>query len=365
MTMNLYIQRRIASLSVLIATTVVLAACGREEVLTPPPRGVIAFEVKAENKGGGLFYSGEVRPRVESPIGFRIAGKMVERRVNLGDTVRAGQLLARLDRTDPALAAQAAGNQKAAAEAEFELARADLKRFESLRAQNFVSQAALDARAAALRAAENRLAAARAQASAAENQANYADLVADSEGVVSAVLAEPGQVLIAGAPVFRIARLGKQEKDVVIAVPENGMREIQTGMPVSVGLWADDTRRYSGRVREISPQADPVTRTFIAKVAVLDADENVRLGMTATVALSGMARNILQVPSPSIVQQDGQPAVWVVGEGGAIGLRPVSVAAYREDGVILSGGVNPGEKIVAAGGHKLIVGERVRILETR
>lgn len=365
MKMSFLFQRRVAILSLLMATISSLVACSREEVRSPPPRGVIAFEVKAENKGGGLFYSGEVRPRVESQIGFRISGKMIERRVNLGDTVRPGQVLARLDRTDPTLAAQAAGNQMAAAEAEYELARAELKRFESLREQNFVSQAALDSRNTAFKSAENRLAAARAQANAAVNQASYADLLADVEGVVSAVLAEPGQVLTAGAPVLKIARSGTNEKEVVISVPENGMREIRTGMTVSVSLWADDAKHYRGQVREISPQADPVTRTFAAKVALQDADENVRLGMTATVALSGIAQNILQVPSPSIVQQDGKPAVWVLAADGATSLRPVVVAAYREDGVILSGGVKPGEKIVAAGGQKLLPGERVRILETR
>jgi len=365
MTTRLSVGSRLSTTILVAGAVLILMACAREEAATPPPRGVIAFEIRAESKGGGLLYSGEVRPRVESVIGFRIAGKMVERKVSVGDTVRAGQLLARLDRTDPALAAQAAGNQKAAAEAEFELARADLKRFESLRAQNFVSQAALDARVSALKSAENRLAAAQAQASAAGNQANYADLFADAEGVVSAVLAEPGQVLSAGSPVLRIARLGQQEKDVVISVPENGMRDIRTGMEVSVSLWADDARHYRGRVREISPQADPVTRTFAAKVALLDADEDVRLGMTATVALSGLAQNILQVPSPAIVQQDGKPAVWVLAADGTASLRPVAVAAYREDGVILSGGVKPGEKIVAAGGHKLLPGERLRILETR
>jgi multidrug efflux pump subunit AcrA (membrane-fusion protein) len=118
-------------------------------------------------------------------------------------------------------------------------------------------------------------------------------------------------------------------------------------------------------VREISPQADPVTRTFAVRIALLDADPAVRLGMTASVIQSGAVSNILQVPAPSIVQQNGKPAVWVLGEGGSISLRPVEVAAFREDGVILSGGVKPGEKIVAAGGHKLIPGERVRILETR
>jgi membrane fusion protein, multidrug efflux system len=342
-----------------------IGACNKNEAAPLPPRGVIAFELKSEGKGGGNVYSGEVRPRVETALGFRIAGKLIERRAELGQEVKAGQLLARLDRTDPALAAQAAGNQRAAAEAELELARADAKRFESLRGQNFVSQAALDGKLTALKAADNRAAAARAQADTAGNQAGYADLVADASGVISAVLAEPGQVLAVGAPVYRIARQGAQEKEVLISVAENQVQDFAKAREVAVSLWADSAKTYRGRVREISPQADPVTRTFAVRIALLDADPAVRLGMTASVTQSGAASNILQVPAPSIVQQNGKPAVWVLGEGGSITLRPVEVAAFREDGVILSGGVKPGEKIVAAGGHKLIPGERVRILETR
>lgn len=349
----------------LVAALPLFTACKKVEETPLPPRGVIAFEVKAETRGGGMFYSGDVRPRTESALGFRIGGKLVERRVELGDVVKAGQILARLDRTDPALAAQAAVHQKAAAEADLELAKADSRRFESLRAQNFVSQSALDSKLAALKAAENRAAAARAQADTAGNQAAYADLLADTAGVVSAVLAEPGQVLAAGTPVLRLARTGPQDKEVVISVAENRVREFTGTKDVSVSLWANSEKHYRGRVREISPQADPVTRTFSARIAFLDADEDVRLGMTATVSLSGVGVNILQVPSPAIVQQDGKPAVWVLGENGAIALRPVSVAAFREDGAILTSGVKPGEKIVAAGGHKLMPGERVRILETR
>ncbi|HET6720839.1 MAG TPA: efflux RND transporter periplasmic adaptor subunit, partial [Rhodocyclaceae bacterium] len=210
--MNPSAFRAFPSLLLLAGVLPLLAACQKNEVTPPPPRGVIAFEVKAESRGGGAFYSGEVRPRVESVLAFRIAGKLVERRVELGEVVKAGQLLARLDRTDPTLVAQAAGNQQAAAEAELALARADAERFASLRTQNFVSQAALDGKQTALKAAENRAAAARAQADTASNQAAYADLVADAAGVVSAVLAEPGQVLAVGAPVLRVARLGGDDK---------------------------------------------------------------------------------------------------------------------------------------------------------
>jgi RND family efflux transporter MFP subunit len=274
-------------------------------------------------------------------------------------------LLARLDGADPALAAKAAENQQAAAAADFELAKADASRFEALRAQGFVSQAALDARLAARQAAENRLAAATAQADVASNQRGYAELVADAPGVVSAVLAEPGQVLAAGAPAIRLARQGGQDKDALISVAENQVALFRIGRDVRIRLWANGERLFHGRVREVAPQADPVTRTFAVRIGFVDADAEVRLGMTATVQLGMEAEGVIELPSPSIVQQDGKPAVWVIGDGGALSLRPVVVAAFREDGVIVSGGVKAGEKIVAAGGQKIMPGERVRVLEIR
>lgn len=350
---------------IVVGVAGLIAGCNKSEPTPLAPRGVVAYQVRAETTGGSMVYSGEVRPRVETSLGFRIAGKMVERRVAVGDRVQAGQLLARLDPTDPVLAAQAAGSQQAAAEAELELARADALRFASLRERNYVSQAALDARQASVKAADNRAAAARAQATSAGNLATYADLVADVAGVVSAVLAEPGQVLAVGAPVIRIARLGGRETDVLISVAENRVRDVSSYRDVSVALWANREKRYRGRVREISPQADPVTRTFAVKIAVLDADDEVRLGMTATVTFGGAVGKTLVVPAPSIVQHEGKPAVWVLGEGGTLTLRPVGVAAYREDGVSIMDGLQAGERIVAAGGHKLLPGERVRVLETR
>ena len=350
-----------------LTVLLLLAACEQPPPPPPPPRAVIAYAVKAETLGGGIFHSGEVRARQESALGFRIPGKLVERRVDVGDVVREGQVIARLDASDPALAAQAAKNSLAAADADLELARAEAKRFETLRQQNFVSQAALDTRVTALKAADNRAQAARAQSTSAGNQAGYADLVADSAGVVSAVLAEPGQVLSSGQPVVRVARTGGRDREVLISLAENRVGELKRQREVSVSLWADETRTYRGVVREISPQADPVTRTFAARVSIVDADAAVRLGMTATVAVAGSASGVLRVPAGAIVQKDGKPAVWVLGDGEVrdIVLRPVSVSAFREDGVFLSGGLKPGETIVAVGAHKLMPGEKVRVAETR
>jgi membrane fusion protein, multidrug efflux system len=351
-------------LAVALLLPLALVACKSEDAKAPAMRAVLAYEVKPALGGGEAAYAGEIKPRIETALGFRIAGKLIERSVDLGASVRPGQVLARLDPGDPDLAAQAARSQQAAAQADADLARAEAKRFESLRAQNFVSQSALDSRLASLKAAENRLAAARAQAEVAGRQTQYALLVADTPGVVSAVAAEVGQVLAAGQPVLRLAR--PSEKEVAISVSENRVRDLTAARAISVRLWANAGRQYRGRLREISPQADPVTRTYAARISLLDPDEEVRLGMTATVTLSSAsAEKTLLVPASSIVQAEGQPAVWVLGEGGAIAPRRVAVAAWREDGALVTSGLQPGERIVAAGGHMLMPGEKVRVLETR
>jgi membrane fusion protein, multidrug efflux system len=341
----------------------VLASCTKPAALPPPTRAVVAYEVKSSAVGGGASYAGEIRPRVESALAFRIGGKLVERRVDVGASVKVGQVLARLDPSDPDLAAQAARSQQAAAQADAELARAEAARFRSLRAQNFVSQSALDAKLAVLKAAESRLAAAQAQADVAGHQTQYSELVADAAGTVAGVLAEVGQVVAAGQPVLRVAR--PSEKEVAIAVAENRVGELNAARHIGVTLWADAERKYRGRLREISPQADPVTRTYAARIALVDADDNVRLGMTATVTLATTAPNALLVPASSMVQLDGRPAVWVLGDGGVIAKRPVVIAAWREDGALVRSGLRAGEKIVAAGGQKLMPGEKVRVLESR
>lgn len=354
---------KVAGLLPALLLPLALASCTKPASPPPPVRAVLAHEVKSSAVGGGASYPGEIRPRIESALGFRISGKLVDRRVDVGASVKAGQVLARLDPSDPDLAAQAARSQQAAALADAELARAEAARYKSLRAQNFVSQSALDARLAVLKAAESRLAAAQAQADVASHQTQYTELVADTAGTVSGVLAEVGQVVAAGQPVLRVAR--PSEKEVAIAVAENRVAELSAARGISVTLWADAERKYRGRLREISPQADPVTRTYAARIALIDADENVRLGMTATVTLAATAPNALLVPASSIVQVDGQPAVWVLGDAGAITKRPIVVAAWREDGALVRSGLRAGERIVAAGGQKLMPGEKVRILETR
>lgn len=324
-----------------------LMACGEK---TPPaeridtgPKLVKALKVGAGATAFEEAYSGEVRARIEAQLGFRIGGKLVERLVDVGARVRAGQPLARLDAADQQLAAtQAEANQS--------LAVAELRRTQELRQKNFISQAALDAKQTAATAAE-------AQAKLARNQAAYATLAADAPGVIAAVLAEPGQVVGAGQAVFRLARDGALE--VAIAIPESRLAGLQVGAAATVELWAGKT--YKGRLRELAPAADPVSRTFAARVSILDADADVVLGRTAAVRFAQTAAAEIVVPLAAILQQGERPAVWVIGADGTVSQRSIEVARYADQGAVVAAGLQAGETIAAAGAFKLADGEKVRV----
>lgn len=336
-----------------------VGACAREPAPALPPRLVATQVAGAAAIGGEADYSGEIRPRQETALSFRIGGKLVERSVEVGQSVRPGQILARLDASDVGLNASAARATLAAAESDLAFARAEHERYSDLRARNFVSQAALDAKAAALTAARGKMEAASAQAGLARNQSAYASLAADAAGVVSAVLAEAGQVVAAGQPVLRIARPGEME--VAISVPENRVAQLRAGDGARISLWAESGPGYAGRVREIAPMADPVTRTYAVRISLLEPGPAVRLGMTANVRLRHAGPAALRLPATALFQQDGRPAVWVVGADQTLALRPVEVASFAEDGVLVSAGVQAGERIVTAGVHKLTAGEKVRL----
>jgi RND family efflux transporter MFP subunit len=348
---------------------ILLPACGDKVVPLPqPPRVVLLHQVHLGAGANQAVYSGEVRPRHEAALGFRVGGKLIERRVDVGDRVAAGQVLARLDVADLAQAQQGVEAQLAAAQADLGLARAEAERYRSLFAQKFISQSALDVKEVALKGAEEKWRAATAQRAIARNQTGYAQLASDQAGVVSGVLAEVGQVLAAGQAVVKVART--DEKEVLIALPENRVAELAAAGDVVVTLWAAPDKRYRGRVREVSPQADPLTRTYAARVAILDADAGVRLGMTARVDLgaggkTGKPGTATMIPAGSVFQQGKRAAVWVIGDDSRVHLRPVDVTAWRDDGVAISSGLAEGERIVAAGAHKLAEGEAVRLAETR
>lgn len=343
-------------LPVLLA--IALAACGKEEALIPKvERPALTHVVGTQANDGGNVYSGEIRARHEAQLAFRIGGKLVERLVDAGAVVKAGQPLARLDAADTAL-------QAGAAEAQYQLAEADAKRYRELRARGFVSQAALDAKETALKAAA-------AQAGLARNQAAYTTLRADRNGVVAATLAEAGQVVGAGQTVVRVAQEG--EREVAISVPESQLAGVKLGAPAETTLWAGDgeTASYAGHLRELAPAADPVSRTYSARIALDNTGAHLALGMTARVRFgspstgSGQAgEGSFVVPLTAIFQQGDKPAVWIVAADRSLSLRPVKVTAYRDGGAVIAGGLAAGERIVSAGVHKLTAGEKIRIVES-
>lgn len=334
----------------LLPVVALLVACGEKSpppsVADSGPRLVRTLLIDANALQVNHRYSGEVRARYESTLGFRVGGKMMERLVDAGARVRVGQALARLDPADARLAASQA-------EASRVLADAELKRTQQLKTNNFVSQAALDAKVTAAQAAD-------AQARLAKNQAAYTTLMADASGVVVAVLAEPGQVVGAGQGVLRLARDG--EREVAIALPEAALAGLKPGSPATVSLWADG-KTYAGQVREIAPAADPATRTFAARVSIVGAAAELPLGLTATVSFPREGGERIVVPLAAIFQQGERPAVWVVGKENEIVLRPVQVERYSDAGVVLHSGLTVGERIVAAGAFKLTAGEKVRLAD--
>lgn len=348
-----------------LASAAVLAACARPEPAPEPVRSVKLLTVGPSNLSAASEYAGEVRARVESRLGFRVGGKLVERPAEVGQRVKAGQLLARLDAQDLALSGQAAQAAVTAALTQRDLARADLERFKGLLAQGFVSQAEIDRRQATLDAAEATLRQAQAQSSVQGNQTGYARLLADAPGVVTAVQAEAGQVVQAGGSVVVLAQDG--ERDVVIAVPEDRLAQVRPGTPARVRPWAqaDGSVDLKATVREVAASADPATRTYQVKLA-LPAEATLPLGATAYVTLdtpyTGQAA--ITLPTTAVMQSaEGDRSgsiVWLFDQGsGTVQPRPVQVAGADGNRVVIAEGLKPGDEVVAAGGHVLSAGQKV------
>ena len=348
-----------------MAALAVLAACSEAPEQATPLRSVLVMSADRAMVSSKALLSGEVRARHEADLSFQVGGKLVERRVDVGAVVTKGQVLGRIDPQDVNQTAAAARAAVTAAESDVTLARVELERTRELRARNFVSASVLDERTTSFKAAEARLAQARAQARVAGNQAAYARLLADGDGVVTAVLAEPGQVVGAGQPVMRVARHG--EREILAYLPESRRKEVAVGSAAEVRPWADAARSYAGTIREIAPAADATTRTYALRVAVPDADEALPLGASAVVVFTGDSGGQILLPLPAVTRQGDDASVWVVtgdqsGEG-VVQPRRVEVAAYREDGVLVKGGLTASDRIVVAGAHTLVPGQKVRTVD--
>lgn len=353
---------------VLLGVTVALtvAGCSRPPAAEEPVRAVKLVTVGASRATATLEYAGEVRARTESRLGFRVAGKLVQRQVDVGQHVQAGQLLAQLDGNDYALAAQAAQAQMAAATTQRDLAAADLARYQALKDKNFISGAELDRRLASFKSAQAQLDQAKANAASQSNQSGYTRLVADVAGVVTAVDAEPGQVVAAGAPVVRIAQDGA--RDVVLVVPEDKRSQVRIGQGVQVRPWADGSALLKGKVREVAAAADPVTRTYTVKVA-LAGDGAPPLGATVYAQPEGMGPTgmpLLKLPTVAVREQGGQSAVWVYDpQTQVVRSQRVTVASADGNEAVIAEGVAPGMQVVVAGVHVLTEGQHVTVYQDK
>ncbi len=355
----------------MLSLSAVLAACGSPSPAEAPPRAVKLMQVAPQDLGNRAEFAAEIRPRVESRIGFRVAGKITARRVELGQVVKAGQTLATLDPQDYKLGAEAATAAVASAQVNLDLAQADFKRFKDLFDQNFISRAELDRRETSLKAAQAQLAQAKANAAVQTNQAQYTTLVADVAGVVTSIDAQPGQVVNAGTPVVTIAQAGP--RDAVFAVPEDRVESFRAalGMPVRVRLWGATAgggaaqQTIPARVREVAQAADPATRTYLVKADVGNA--NVTVGQSGTVLVdTGPARvgkevpQGIKLPMAAMFEQGGRSRVWVFDPKASV-VRATDVKVAGADGneAVLAAGLQPGQMVVTAGTHVLSEGQKV------
>ena len=344
-----------------VALTLFVAACSKHAPAPEPVRAVQTLTVASGQAGVTVEYAGEVRARVESRLAFRVGGKMISRPADVGDSVKAGQVLASLDAQDLRLGQDAARSAVQAARVNHEQALADFKRFTELREQGFISAAELERRANTLKAAQAQLAQAQAQSSVQTNQASYGTLVADASGVVTAVEAEPGAVLNAGATVLRVAQDGP--RDVVFSVPEDqvgALRAMQGRAGVlQVRVWGGNGTPMPASVREVAAAADPATRTYAVKADVGKAA--VRLGQTATVSIAvPFAAAVVKLPLAAVFEHQGKSSVWLL-DPAAMTVRAQGVVVGGADGnqIVVAAGLAPGQQVVTAGVHVLTPGQKV------
>ena len=338
-----------------------LAACGK----SPPqaaaeqqqhPRPVRVQSVALIPREQAVTYSGTVQARVQANLAFRVGGKVIERPVDIGNNVKTGQVLARLDPKDLRLSLETAEHVVRAALADAANARSEFARYQQLgRGSPAFIAAEFDKRQAALDGTEARLAQAQRQLSLARDQLDYAELRADADGVITALPVEVGQVVTAGQTVAALAHTA--ETEIVVDVPENRLPDIRAAKDIAVSLWSAPDQVLHGHVREVGALADPASRTFMVKVAVVDpVAGELGLGMTASVRFAHPAgAPVAMLPAAAIMDKGGSPAVWVFDPARQrASLRPVRIEAWRGDGqAVVSDGLAQGDQVVTAGASLL------------
>ncbi len=327
-----------------------------------PPRPVLVATAHYEAETPERSFVGTIRPRIEADMGFRVPGKVAKRLVEVGQTVDVGQQLATLDEVDLKLQAEQAEAELRAATGVLAQAAAAETRAKDLRAKGWTTDAQMDQASAAADEARARLNRAERSVELTRNSLSYATLEADTRGVVTATLIEPGQVVASGQTAIRVARFG--EKEAVVAIPETLVQRAKEGT-ATVTLWSEPDKKYAARLREIAPAADPATRTYLAKFLLPDAGDSVSLGMTATLTLADPATmRVARLPLSALFSEGGNPSLYVVDDKGEVTLRPVAVKAYQSNDVLISGGIAEGAKVVALGVQKLDASQKVRVVSS-
>lgn len=339
-----------------------LSACGKAPTAVEEVRPVRYVIAGAGAEQAGDSYSGEIRARHETSLAFRVGGKVIEKRVNSGERVKKGQILARLDVADYALDLSAKQAALAAAQSDLTQQQLNLKRYRELLNKQFISQAQVDNQQNTVNAARARVEQASAQLSASHNQSRYTTLSADADGVINQMLAEPGLVVAAGQPVARLAQDGSRE--VAIQVPENALDKFRHTSQFQIRLWSGG-KSYAGTLRELAADADPATRTYPARIALTQPDADVKLGMTANVILPDNRQpQWLRLPLTALLDQQGRHYVWRIdARTSRVSRCPVTVQSLSNDSVLIAGGIHRGDRIVSAGVHLLHDQQRVTLLK--
>jgi RND family efflux transporter MFP subunit len=338
-----------------------IVACSKVPVATEDVRPVRTLTVSPRSTSAAVDFAGEVRPRVETRAGFQVAGRMTQRFVEVGQLVRQGQPLATIDPQDYRLVAEASEAARTSAQVDRDQQRADYKRFEDLQAKGFISQAELDRRKASLDAAEARYAQAVANARVTGNQTGYATLRAPHDAVVMAIDAEVGQVVAAGQSVVRLAQTG--EKEVLIGIPEQQLAALKGASEISVRLWSGGAP-IKGTLRELSPVADPATRTFPARIGLVSPPATAALGMTATVSFAiPLPQPVITLPLQALLVESGATHAWRYDAAtGTVRRTRVSIGNVAGNEVVVTEGLNAGDVVVTAGAHQLKEGQKVKLL---
>jgi RND family efflux transporter MFP subunit len=340
----------------------ILTGCNEEpQTAVPEVRPVRTVTVEETKSAVPVVLTGRIQALDEASLGFRISGRMIERAINVGDRFQAGQLLARLEPHNELNALRSTKANLAAAQAKLTQVSNHFDRQQTLLSQGWTTRANFDQAKREMQTAEAQVESAEAQLEAAHDQVSFTELKADAEGVVTAVGAEPGEVVQAGQMIVRLARQGG--RDAVFDVPAQVLRSAPNDPLINVRLTDDATVSTTGRVREVAPQADPVTRTFQVKVGLSDPPEAMRLGATVTGTVQMDAVPVIEIPASALTKFNGDPAVWVVDPTTlTVATRNVEVLRFDPATVTVSQGLDKGDVVVTAGVQALRPGQKVRLL---